>query len=151
MRGAIRFVAGCCLLTAHIWTSIPQPAPSSPPPDRTAAVQNKVIQQSPEKALPHRLDLYLQAYVTGYNTVAGQTDGAPCIAASGANICGRHDTVACPPLLPLGAVVEINGKRYICEDRMARKFSGRFDINCDKDMRCPYRVAGWATVKVLFE
>lgn len=98
-----------------------------------------------------KLDLYMQAYVTGYNTVRGQTDNTPCIAASGADICGRRDTVACPPLLRLGAVVEIKGRRYVCEDRMAPRFGGRFDINCDKDVGCPYRVAGWATIKVLTE
>lgn len=147
MRGAIRFVAGCCALTAHIWSSLPKPAPPPHFPDHAATAPRNAVQQRP----PRKLDLYLQAYVTGYNTVRGQTDGMPCIAASGANICGRRDTAACPPLLPLGAVVEIAGRRYVCEDRMARRFSGRFDINCDKDMRCPYRVVGWATVKVLLE
>jgi hypothetical protein len=32
---------------------------------------------------------------------------------------------------------------------MARKYRGRFDINCDKDMRCPYKVAGRALVRVV--
>ena len=62
----------------------------------------------------------MEAYVTGYNTVRDQTDDTPCIAASGANICGRRDTVACPRLFELGTIVEINGRKYVCEDRMAR-------------------------------
>ena len=70
-------------------------------------------------------DIYVETYVTGYNTVPGQTDYTPCIAASGANICGRRDTVACPPFLPLGAVVEIKGKKYVCEDRIGRKYQAR--------------------------
>jgi hypothetical protein len=96
-------------------------------------------------------DVYIDAYVTGYNTVVGQTDETPCIGALGTNICGRRNVVACPPMLKLGTMVEIHGKTYICEDRTARKFRDRFDINCDRDKRCPYQVAGWTSVKVLFE
>jgi hypothetical protein len=90
----------------------------------------------------------VRAFVTGYNTVPGQTDDTPCIAASGANICGRHDAVACPRHIGLGTVVEIRGTTYVCEDRTARKFNSRFDISCDKDTSCPYEVAGWAIVKL---
>lgn len=90
----------------------------------------------------------VQAYVTGYNTVAAQTSATPCIAASGENICGRHDTVACPRHISLGTVVEIRGITYTCEDRLARKYDSRFDISCDKDMACPYEVTGWAVIKV---
>jgi hypothetical protein len=88
------------------------------------------------------------AFVTGYNTVAGQTDSTPCIAASGADICGRRDAVACPRRISLGTTVEIRGVTYVCEDRLAKKYDSRFDISCDKDMACPYQVAGWATIKV---
>ena len=88
------------------------------------------------------------AFVTGYNTVVAQTDDTPCTAASGANICGRHDAVACPRGIHLGTVVEIRGTTYVCEDRTARKYNSRFDISCDKDTNCPYEVAGWTIVKV---
>lgn len=90
----------------------------------------------------------LYAHVTGYNTVPAQTDNQPCIAASGANICGRTDAIACPRNIKFGTVIEIRGQRYVCEDRTARKYDSRFDISCDKDMRCPYTVAGWMAVKV---
>ena len=99
----------------------------------------------------NRPALYMEAYVTGYNTVRGQTDDTPCVAASGANICGRRDTAACPRLLDLGTIVEINGRKYVCEDRMAERFRGSFDINCDKDRSCPYEVAGWTTVRIFLE
>ena len=95
--------------------------------------------------------LYIEAYVTGYNTVRGQTDDTPCIAASGANICGRRDTAACPRLLEFGTIVEINGRKYVCADRMAARFRGGFDINCDKDRSCPYEVAGWTMVRIFLE
>ena len=96
-------------------------------------------------------DVYIETYVTGYNTVAAQTDGTPCIGAAGTYICGRNDVVACPPFLKLGTAVEIGGKRYVCEDRTSRKYRSRFDINCDQDQSCPFKVASWTTVKVLFE
>jgi hypothetical protein len=97
------------------------------------------------KPLDYRL---IRAFVTGYNTVPAQTDQTPCIAASGRNICGRYDAVACPRSIRFGTLVEIRGATYVCEDRTARKFDGRFDVSCDKNKRCPYLLAGWATVKV---
>jgi len=90
----------------------------------------------------------LRAYVTGYNTIPEQTDDTPCIGASGANICGRSDAVACPRRIRLGTHLEIRGSSYWCEDRLAKKFDTRFDISCDKDTACPPMVTGWATVKV---
>jgi hypothetical protein len=99
---------------------------------------------------PERTGEYreLFAHVTGYNTVPAQTDSTPCIAASGANICGRSDAIACPRGIKLGTMIEIKGKMYVCEDRTARKYDSRFDISCDKNKRCPYRVAGWMAVRV---
>ena len=120
----------------------------SPPPNQPA-MPDRVISQL--EAPPRKLDVYIDAYVTGYNTVVRQTDETPCIGALGTNICGRGNVVACPPMLTLGTFVEINGKTYICEDRTARKFRDRFDINCDKDKSCPYQVAGRTTVKILLE
>ena len=90
----------------------------------------------------------VRAFVTGYNTVAGQTDSTPCVAASGANICGRRDAVACPRHISLGTVIEIRGSTYVCEDRLAKKFDNRFDISCDKDTNCPKQVTGWVDIKV---
>lgn len=87
-------------------------------------------------------------YVTGYNTVPEQTDSTPCIAASGADICGRTDVVACPRAIPLGTEVEIDGKRYVCEDRLAPKYDSRIDISCDKDTACPAEVTGIKEVKI---
>src|SRR4051794_16795035 len=93
----------------------------------------------------------VRAYVTGYNTVAAQTSRTPCTAASGANICGRRDAVACPRHIQLGTVVEIRGMNYVCEDRLAKKYDTRFDISCDKDTSCPSTVTGWTTIRVYRE
>ncbi|HEX3537618.1 MAG TPA: hypothetical protein VHU15_12725, partial [Stellaceae bacterium] len=102
---------------------------------------------TPSPSLHHEV----RAFVTGYNTTPGQTDSTPCIAASGANICGRRDAVACPRRISLGTTVEIAGITYVCEDRLAKKFDDRFDISCDKDTACPPTVTGWATIKVYGE
>jgi len=93
----------------------------------------------------------VRAYVTGYNTTPGQTDDTPCIAASGANICGRTDAVACPRRIALGTFLVIHGTIYVCEDRLAKKFDSRFDISCDKDTDCPGHVTGWTDIQVFAE
>jgi hypothetical protein len=90
----------------------------------------------------------VKAYVTGYNTLPSQTDDTPCIAASGLNICGRTDAVACPRHISLGTVLQIRGVLYVCEDRLAKKYDRRFDISCDKDTNCPGQVTGWTTIRV---
>lgn len=90
----------------------------------------------------------VRAYVTGYNTVPAQTDSTPC-SAPGGSICGRKDVVACPTYLPLHAHVSIAGKVYECMDRTSVANGARFDISCDKDMACPYRITGWYSVRVL--
>jgi len=90
----------------------------------------------------------VEAHVTGYNTVVAQTDSTPCIAASGDNICGRDDVVACPTNVPLYTKVEIEGKQYTCLDRTAGKYDGRYDISCDKDFECPREVTGVKQVLV---
>lgn len=77
----------------------------------------------------------IQAIVTAYNTVPSQTDDDNCISASGDDICGRKDVVACDKSIRYGTPVRILGKVYICLDRMADRFHGnRFDISFDKDI-----------------
>ena len=142
MRGDIRRIAA-------MWAgSVLAGLATAPPPEPPTLPDRFVVQQ---QAPARRAEVYIEAYVTGYNTVVAQTDATPCIGALGTNICGRRNVVACPPILKLGTMVEINGKTYICEDRTAPKFRDRFDINCDQDKRCPYQVAGRTSIKVLFD
>ena len=75
------------------------------------------------------------ATITAYNTVPEQTDNTPCISASGYNICGRSDVVACPRSIPLGTWVIIDNEYYQCLDRLALKYDDRFDISFDKDVQ----------------
>jgi hypothetical protein len=142
MRGDIRRIAA-------MWAGSVLAGLATAPSSNQPAVPDRVAFQ--REAPPRNPDLYIDAYVTGYNTVVGQTDQTPCIGALGTNICGRQNVVACPPMLKLGTFVEINGKTYICEDRTAPKYRDRFDINCNQDKRCPYLVAGWASIKILLD
>ncbi len=71
---------------------------------------------------------------TAYNTVPEQTDSTPCIAASGKNICGRNNVIACPRKYKFGTEFLIEEKSYICEDRLASRYDDRIDISFDKDI-----------------
>ena len=83
---------------------------------------------------PKQLRHSILATVTAYNTVAGQTDDSPCVAAGGW-ICGRTDVIACPRTLPLHSWVEVEGLGlFECMDRTASKYNGRFDISFDQDV-----------------
>ena len=77
----------------------------------------------------------VNAVVTAYNTVPEQTWGDPCISASGDNICGMKNVVACPRSIPLGTWVIIDDNYYQCLDRLAVKYDDRFDISFDKDIQ----------------
>lgn len=77
----------------------------------------------------------ITAVVTAYNTVPEQTWGDPCISASGDNICGMSNVVACPRAIPLGTWIIIDEEYYICLDRLALKYDKRFDISFDKDIK----------------
>jgi hypothetical protein len=142
MRGDIRrglaFVAGCAFA-----------AMANTGPITDHASPDLIVSHHGSPA--QKFEVYVETYVTGYNTVAQQTDDEPCISASGANICGRRDAIACPRFLKLGTVVEVNGKRFVCEDHTAPKYNHRFDISCDKDTSCPYKVTGWKSVRVVLE
>ena len=74
------------------------------------------------------------ATITAYNTVPEQTWGDPCISASGDNICGKKNVVACPRSIRLGTWVIIDNEYYQCLDRLALKYDNRFDISFDKDI-----------------
>ncbi len=98
-----------------------------------AAVAAAPTGEQPDINETGRPRMMLTATVTAYNTLAAQTDGSPCIAAKGDNICGRDDVVACPRWIPLGTKVTIQNKEYECLDRTAMKYNSRFDISFDKD------------------
>lgn len=118
-----------------------------------ASSQDVIAYQATDPIAPieepaERIGRTIEAMITGYNTVPEQTDDTPCIAASGDDICGRRDVAACPRAIALGTEIEIDGKAYICLDRLNKKFDNRFDISCDKDMACPFGITGTKTVTI---
>jgi len=111
-------------------------AVNSPVFMRTQVLGSVFIKDNEVLEIPTDELKIVYAYVSGYNTVHWQTDSTPCIAASGDNICGRTDVVACPRYIPLGTWVKIDGKNYQCLDRMAEKYTNDnyFDISFDKNI-----------------
>lgn len=68
----------------------------------------------------------IMAEVTSYNSEPDQTDDTPFTTASGTTV--HEGTAACPYEFPFGTRIQVEGKDYICEDRMSDRFPDRFDI-----------------------
>jgi len=64
--------------------------------------------------------------ITGYSSTIDQCDSDPFITASGTEV--RYGIAACPRDIPFGTKIKIDGKTYICEDRLNKKYDDRFDI-----------------------
>ena len=64
--------------------------------------------------------------VTGYSSEVGQTDSTPHLTAAQTKV--RDGVIACPRYIKFFTKVEVNGKEYICEDRMNIRHKDRFDI-----------------------
>ena len=98
-------------------------------PSRTITIQRPISSQptlpKEEKVVPKKV---VEATITKYNPVPAQCDSTPDITASGKKV--REGIIACPEWLPFGTKVEIKGKTYTCEDRMAERYrhQWRFDI-----------------------
>lgn len=65
----------------------------------------------------------LKVVSSAYASSPYQTDSTPCITAAGTTV--RPGVVA-TNFLPLGTVVSINGKEYIVEDRMNKRYDGYY-------------------------
>ena len=81
-----------------------------------------VVAETPVEANPK----VIYATVTGYSSTPDQTDDTPEIMASGKRV--YDGAIACPRKYLFGTRVKINGKEYVCEDRMHIRFDDRFDI-----------------------
>lgn len=137
-------IKGTAITTAIITVGVTGAAFTSP----TVVAYQATDATQPTDEPAERIGRTIEATVTGYNTVPEQTDDTPCIAASGDDICGRTDVIACPRAIALGTAIEIDGKAYTCLDRLNKKFDNRFDISCDKDMACPYAITGTKAVTI---
>lgn len=72
--------------------------------------------------------LTVQAQVTAYTSSVEETDDTPFITASGSTT--KDGILACPPKYKFGTIIEIENKKFICQDRMNRRYHNqeRFDI-----------------------
>lgn len=73
----------------------------------------------------------IQGEVTKYSSEPGQTDDSPFITANGDHV--GPGTIACPSRFAFGTKIEIDGKTYFCNDRMAKRYrdGNYFDIWVD--------------------
>lgn len=78
-----------------------------------------VAQIEAKHALEANFDHY-EAIVTAYNAEISQTDDTPTIMASGKEV--YDGAIACPIMYSFGTKVEIMGRTFTCEDRMAERF-----------------------------
>ncbi|MEW6606053.1 MAG: hypothetical protein AB1414_01195 [bacterium] len=83
----------------------------------------------------------IKAIVTCYSPYESCSNSG-CIMASGKKV--YSSAIACPRKYKFGTKVEIDGEEFICKDRTARRFDGRFDIfkwdyqealNCGKKIK----------------
>ena len=92
-------------------------------------ISEKEATQEPEP-IPEKII----AKVTAYTLSADETDGTPCIGASGRDLCLLQaqgaSTCACPTRYDFGTRFEIAGNIFTCEDRMAKRLQNMnfFDI-----------------------
>jgi 3D (Asp-Asp-Asp) domain-containing protein len=79
-----------------------------------------------------RKSLSFKAVVTAYNSVPEQTDGDPCIAADGTDICEalrRGEGTCAANCLPFGSVLDIPGLgACVVRDRTASRYGSRIDL-----------------------
>ena len=90
---------------------------------------NKTLTASTRAPAPVKT---LTVTVTAYNSVPAQTDGSPCIAADGSDICKLYakGDYSCASALPFGTKINVPGFG-VCtvRDRLAPKYYYRVDIH----------------------
>lgn len=64
--------------------------------------------------------------VSAYTSSVDETDDTPFLTASQTRV--REGIIACPRNIEFGTKVEIEGKIYVCEDRMNIRYKEEFDI-----------------------
>lgn len=60
------------------------------------------------------------ASVSAFTSAVAETDDTPNITASGTHV--HEGTAACPIRYAFGTRIRVNGKEYICEDRMHPRY-----------------------------
>jgi 3D (Asp-Asp-Asp) domain-containing protein len=86
-----------------------------------------------------------KATITAYSSVESCTTKL-CIMASGRS--AYIGAIACPREIELGTRVKIADTTYVCEDRTARRFNGRFDIFAGYGPKAHRRALVWGIAKL---
>ena len=70
----------------------------------------------------------IKATITAYTSSVDETDDTPFITASGVRT--RRGIIACPSKYKFGTQIVIEGRQFICEDRMNPRYwdENRFDV-----------------------
>lgn len=68
----------------------------------------------------------IEAEVTAYTSSPDETDDTPEINAMGKK--PGPGSIACPRRFELGTAFVVEGRRYVCDDRMNKRYTNRFDI-----------------------
>ncbi len=101
-------------------------------PSAPQVVTPKILQKSRVSAAFADEPTSRVVTMTAYNAVPEQTDGNPCIAADGLNVCTSDENVVAANFLPFGTKVMIpdyfGDKIFTVHDRTARKYGDRIDI-----------------------
>jgi|GEM_PF-1543414 len=105
------------------------------PPMRSAEINNSFSVNVFQQAMPLLPEVTSQplplvefqdyATVTSYSSL-DSCHYAGCVMANGKP--AQVGYVACPRKLDLGTIVFIDGDEYVCGDRTAKRFDGRYDI-----------------------
>lgn len=120
---------------------VPQ-AYSQANPLETLFAQTVTIEEQPvtDVLFPHSFPVSedaplwkIKIPLTAYNSLPGQTDGTPCIAARGYNLCeANEENVIAANFLPMGAKVKIpelfGDREFTVVDRMNARYYYRADI-----------------------
>lgn len=105
----------------------------------TKPVERNLVMPLPVKQVTPKIDPNAKAMgkrtvlMTAYNSEVSQTDGSPCITATGFNVCkhGIEDTIAAN-FLKFGTKVKIpalyGDRIFIVRDRMNKRYTNKVDI-----------------------
>lgn len=84
-------------------------------------IPQTIVYAKPEIVESKYIETFI-AEVTAYNSEVSQTDSDPFIAANGKNVFDGG--IACPARYKFGTRIEIEGRVYECNDRMAKRYRG---------------------------
>ena len=79
--------------------------------------------RQPNERIKPEIGTKLVVQASAYASSPYQTDSTPCITAAGTRV---REGVVATNFLPLGAILEINGDKFIVEDRMNSRYAGYY-------------------------